>query len=157
MKLSLVRDPSDGVRTFGTMTLPTDSADTLLQTLERPWIPSPLGVPGGHPYTSCVPAGVYALEVHDTITHPQTWALVNHELGVYHQDSEIQSQGGRALCLIHSANVVRQLAGCIAVGLTRSLLNGEPDVASSGEAFRALKEAVPWVNGHTLTINERGI
>lgn len=146
----LVRDPSDGVRTFGELHWADEQI--VLQTLERPWIPTI--TPGGHPYTSCVPLGVYRLEVHDTITHPQTWAMVNHELGVYHEPAEIPSQGGRAVCLIHSANVVRQLAGCIAVGLTRSLLRGEPDVASSGEAFRVLKEAVPYQDGHILTITE---
>lgn len=150
MNLTLIRDPSDGVHTFGTLSWTDGQID--LQTLERPWIPTI--TPGGHPFTSCVPVGVYALEVHDTITHPHTWCLVNPALGVYHEPGDIPSQGGRAVCLIHTANVVRDLAGCVAVGLTRSTLKGEPDVASSGEAFRTLKEAVPWVNGHVLTITE---
>ena len=47
---------------------------------------------------------------------------------------------------------MRQLAGCIGVGLTRSWLNGEPDIADSVNAFAELKAAVPWVEGHTLAI-----
>lgn len=150
MNLTLHRDPSDGVRTFGELTWADEQI--VLQTLELPWLPTI--TLGGHPFTSCVPLGLYQLELHDTITHPQTWCLVNHELGVYHEPDEIPSRGGRAVCLIHTANVIRELRGCIAVGLTRSQLNGEPDVASSVRAFHELKQAVPWVSGHTLSIKE---
>jgi hypothetical protein len=150
MKLTLIRDPSDGVRTFGTLSWSDDQVE--LQTLERPWIPSIAG-PGGHAQTSCVPLGVYELVLHDSAAHPKTWALVNPALGVYHQPGDVPTgQTGRTECLIHTANTIAQLAGCIGVGMTRSLLNGEPDVASSVAAFTALKEAVPWIEGHTISI-----
>ncbi len=149
MKLTLHRDPSDNVRTFGELTWADEQI--VLQTLERPWIPAEDGSPGGHPLVSCVPLGVYELVLHDSAKHPKTWALVNPTLGVYHQVIP-PSQTGRTACLIHSANLVHQLEGCIGVGLTRSQLNGEPDIASSVAAFEELKAAVPWVVGHTLTI-----
>lgn len=150
MNLTLTRDSDDGARTFGELAWADDQV--ILQTLERPWIPVDES-PGGHPLTSCVPLGVYALVLHDTPAHPQTWALVNHELGVYHEPGDIPAGAtGRTACLIHSANVVGQLAGCIGVGLTRGALNGEPDINSSVAAFNELKGAVPWENGHVLTI-----
>jgi hypothetical protein len=141
------------VRTFGTISWSDDQVE--LQTLERPWIPAPDGSPGGHPDTSCVPVGVYQLVLHDTPKHPQTWALVNHDLGVWHDPNMVPDElkgHVRAECLIHSANLVHQLKGCIGVGMDRSLLNGEPDIADSVNAFNTLKAAVPWTEGHVLTI-----
>jgi uncharacterized protein DUF5675 len=139
------------MRTFGTLSWGDDQVE--LQTLERPWIPADDGSPGGHPLTSCVPRGVYQLVLHDTPAHPQTWALVNPALGVYHELNDIPpGQTGRVACLIHQANLVAQLEGCIGVGLERSKLNGEPDIADSIKAFKVLKDAVPWTNGHTLEI-----
>lgn len=153
MNLLLVRDPLFCclARTFGTLHWADDQI--VLQTLERPWVPWDSG-PGGHPLISCVPEGTYDLVLHDTPEHPQTWALSNPALGVYHEPGDVPAGAmGRTACLIHSANLVEQLAGCIGVGLTRSTLDGEPDIASSVNAFTELKEAVPWIDGHTLTIS----
>jgi Family of unknown function (DUF5675) len=157
VNLLLPRDNDDGDRTFGLLEVYEaairDAALLTLQTLERPWVPAPDGVPGGHPMISCVPAGEYQLVLHDTPQHPQTWALVNPALGVYHELADIPpGESGRVACLIHSANLVEQLAGCISVGLARSEMDNEPDVSDSREAFAQLKAAVPWTNGHTLTI-----
>jgi hypothetical protein len=43
----------------------------------------------------------------------ETWALVNHELGVYHFDDP---QAVRTGILIHVANHQWQLEGCIGIG-----------------------------------------
>lgn len=154
MNLTLIRDPGPApVRTFGTLHWADEQI--VLQTLERPWVPDPRGAPGGHPFSSCVPLGTYDLVLHDTPKHPQTFALSNPALGVYHEPGDIPAgQTGRTACLLHAANVVSQLAGCCGLGLTRSWLNGEPDIADSQAAFAELKEAVPWVAGHVLTITQ---
>lgn len=153
MMFTVDRDsPPSPERTFGVMTF---SGSTLvLQSLERPWIPDPDGGIGGHPMTSCVAEGLYDLKLHDSTAHPKTWALVNPALGVWHlpQDIPAGTINGRSLVLVHNANLVIQLKGCIAVGLARSQLNGEPDVASSVTAMTRLREAVPWIEGHTLLI-----
>jgi len=52
-----------------------------LATIERPWLPNPLG-PGGQTLVSCVPEGCYEVFPHDTPRYPQTYALVNPALGV---------------------------------------------------------------------------
>ncbi len=157
MILTLMRDDpqaAPAARTFGELHWADDQI--LLQTLERPWIPAPDGSPGGDPNLSCVPIGTYDLVLHDTPEHPQTWALVNPALGVFHEAADVPADfigTPRIACLIHSANLVVQLEGCIGVGLTRSALNGEPDIADSVNAFAELKEAVPWVEGHQLIIS----
>lgn len=126
--------------------------DVVLHTIERPWIPA-ADHPGGTNGVSCVPAGRYALELHDSAAHPETWALVNHELGVYHLDTDIpKGQGGRTVVLIHPANWASQLEGCIAPGLGRGASAGIPMVTASKPAFLRLKAAVPWRNGHFLSI-----
>lgn len=155
MELIVIRDRGpQPVRWFGEMHW--DPAEQIiLQTLERPWVPAPDGSPSGHPDTSCVPFGLYQLVLHDTPAHPATWALVNPALGIYHEPGDIpRGQTGRTACLLHSANLVSQLAGCCGVGLSRSMLDGEPDIADSVNAFAELKAAVPWIPGHTLQIVE---
>src|SRR5713226_5166892 len=105
MILNLLRDHQDSQSTLGILSL----AESHWQSLERPWVPDPAGNPGGHPETSCVPRGTYQLLRHDTVHHPRTWCLVNHELGVYAGPTH----GMRDSILIHPANTVGQLEGCI--------------------------------------------
>src|SRR4029077_19331880 len=116
------------------------------------WIPTP-DAPCGEPGKSCVPVGTYVLVLHDTPTHPRTFALVNPDLCIYHEPSDVPvSALGRSACLIHAGNLASQSEGCILVGISRSILNGQPDIASSQLALLDLRAAVPWVLGHTLTI-----
>jgi len=107
-----------------------DAARTI-HTLERPWMPFvALGdlpidelPPCGRKGVSCVPPGRYKLVRHSTEAHPNTYALVNPALWVYHQDDDVPfAQRGRArtAVLIHPANYVNELRGCIAPGMTRS-------------------------------------
>ena len=121
-------------------------------TIERPWVPAD-DHPGGMNGVSCVPPGRYALVRHDTTLHPETWALVNPELGVWHEPGDIpKGQGGRSSVLIHPANFARELEGCIAPGVARSWSNGYAMVTSSRVAFARIKALVPWTDGHFLTI-----
>jgi hypothetical protein len=148
MTLTLIRDYTDARCTLGTLSI----GGLTLQTLELPWEPLP-GVPYGRPDRSCVPEGEYSLELHDSPLHPRTWALVNPSLGVYHDPSQVPSTGGRCECLIHPANVVAELEGCIAVGRQRDVLStGDWWLSSSDDAFRALQALLPWVPGNTLVI-----
>jgi Family of unknown function (DUF5675) len=150
VNLTLARLRGDGSRTFGMLTIP---GTLTLLTLELPWIPDPM-FKGGSPGRSCVPAGLYQLVTHDTPAHPKTWALVSPDLAVYHEPMDIPIHGmGRTACLLHTANLVNQLAGCIAVGDMPGVLTGEVALLDSGDAFGRLKALVPWIN-HTLLITE---
>lgn len=139
MKLILTRDVDDGTCTLGVLSL----SDRRWQTIERPWIADPAGVPGGLQGRSCVPAGLYELVLHDSEAHPQTWALVNAKLGVTHF-----GPSQRTACLIHPANYASELRGCIAPGMARA----PRAVVRSRDAFAELKLALPWTLGHTLLI-----
>lgn len=143
MNLILNRTSCTPAGTQGTLTLPNGIT---LQTLELPWIPDPL-FPGGMQDESCVPPGVYQLALHDTQRHPRTWALVNPALGVIHEP-DATFPHARVACLIHVANYVSQLEGCIGVGMSA----GQCVVSDSAMAFAHLLAQVPWTPGHTLDI-----
>lgn len=156
MKLFLFRQkhqPSPDC-TLGKLIVP--DANLTLFTMERPWIPSTNPEDkGGVKFKSCVPVGEYRLERHDTTRKPRTWALVNHHLDVVHQENDDNDPDeDRATCLIHVANFARQLEGCIAPGLTIQKTGPDYWVTSSVRAMNNLRGAVPWTNGHTLTIED---
>lgn len=121
-----------------------------LETIERPWIPNPAGR-GGVPSQSCVPDGDYRLIPHDSERFPGTYALVNEELGVYYQARPAGQPWGRTGILIHVGNRVRDVIGCIGVGLVAGVLEGEAAVLRSRDAMHRLRN---WLgrDEHTLTI-----
>lgn len=143
MNLTIQRTSHGAACTEGKMQLDR----LLLYTMELPWVALE-GFPGGAPDKSCVPAGVYALECHDTAKHPRTFALVNRDLFVIHEPDPTLPNA-RVACLLHSANYPEELEGCIALGLSQQYCF----VGSSGAAMGQFRQLVPWQNGeHTLTI-----
>lgn len=144
MNIVLVRDRDNGRCTLGTLRM----NGVTFQTLERPWIPGP---PGGAKGVSCIPAGTYKLVRHDTEAHPRTFAMVNGELSVYHYELPPGKQG-RTACLIHVANWVSELRGCIALGMERALNGDAWMLKQSRIAIERFYTLVPWVDGHTIEI-----
>lgn len=121
-----------------------------LCTIERPWVPSENGV-GGTKGVSCVPLGKYRLERHNTEAHPNTWALVNEELGVAHFPGTNPLM--RTAVLIHPANFAHELRGCIAPGTRASVDEaGRHMVQESRKAMKMIQDMVPWTDDHTLEI-----
>lgn len=120
-----------------------------IYTLERPWVPvvvpaaiMPTPPPCGQKGISCIPPGIYNLEMHSTEAHPDTFALVNRELWVYHWDTDVPPERrgyARTVVLIHPANWVEELRGCIAPGLSRGSLRA-PSVLASRRAFSILHD-----------------
>lgn len=126
MKATLIRHGSiPGMGTFGTLMV----GGEILRTVEREW-------KGNMPGVSCVPAGRYTLEEHDSDSHPDVWALVNHDLGVYHY---ADPEAKRTAILIHIANRASELEGCIAPGLKFGTLGPDFAVHSSGAAVEKLR------------------
>lgn len=142
MNLTLVRVSQNRECTQGTLLLPRGE---ILHTLELPWIPAV--TPGGMHDHSCVPLGTYQLAPHNTPKHPQSFALVNPELGVIHEPDP-QYPAARVACLIHVANYPVELLGCIGVGLSC----GVGMLNASRAALAEFKDQVPWETGHTLEI-----
>jgi hypothetical protein len=129
-------------------------------TLERPWIP--WAVSGGKPFSSCVPDGVYLLEPFIRNNAEHVYSLRSEENGVFVTKEQADfAGGGRYACLLHSANFVYQVVGCIAPGMSRGLLNNrssgayERAVLNSAEAIRVIRGLLGNVETHQLTIRPK--
>lgn len=147
MHLEIIRDSVRSDAMLGTLTL----GSLVLQTLELPWVPID-GALCGHPYESCVPPGDYELVLHDSVKHPRTFALSNPALGIYHAAADIPADCiGRSNVLLHNGNYPADSLGCILLGRGHSFMHGSM-VTNSDIALNAFKALVPWIEGHTLTI-----
>lgn len=147
MELTLKRYRLGDTFTDGVLTLPRWQApgQQHIFTLERPWLP---GQPGGISRQSCVPDGDYQLIRHrrpdrdDGTPGDDVLALRNPRLGVHYTEDDA-GEGGRFLILIHAANWVHQVVGCIAPGLRRTIDDeGRPMVVSSRTAMAAIMAVV---------------
>jgi hypothetical protein len=138
------------------VTLGTLSVGNLkLATLEEPWRPNPFG-PGGQRRDginreSCVPDGHYELRPHSSPKHPNVWALVNPELGVWHGAVPPGLPYGRSAILLHTGNTTLDIEGCILVGLKHGRIEGAAAVLSSRTAMAQLQAAL-GPSGHMLII-----
>lgn len=118
----------------------------ILRTLELPWIYDAAS-PGGAHFQSCVPLGLYDLVLHDTVHHPRSFALVNPALGVIHLP-DLTYPDARTVCLLHIANKIADLLGCIGLGMSAT----DCWISDSRIALDHFNAQVPWVAGHTLEI-----
>jgi hypothetical protein len=146
--MKLIRSSGDSERTTGIL----QANGVSFATIERPWIAHPDG-PGGMPRKSCVPPGVYQVQPWNSPNFPETYILVNNVLGVYLQPNLIppKQTWGRAAILMHVANRVRDVIGCIGVGMERGEIAGEPAVLRSVAAMRELNRILNR-QSHTLEI-----
>lgn len=146
--MTLHRSTGDAERTLGTL----QAGDATFATVERPWLPHPDG-PGGMSRKSCVPAGVYQVQPWHSQHFPETYILVNNALGVYLQPNLIPpgQKWGRAAILMHVANRVSEVIGCIGVGKELGEIGGEPAVLRSVAAMRELNKILNRQT-HTLEI-----
>jgi hypothetical protein len=96
-------------------------------TLERPWRNNEKNV-------SCVPAGTYDIERYDSAKFPDCFSLVNFNLGVGLTESY-----HRNFILIHPANRVEELLGCIAPGKGLSGYMEQWQTVDSRKAIQDLK------------------
>lgn len=99
---------------------------THLFGLELPWRDNAMGA-------SCIPGGSYVLVPYLSAKHGQTWAFVGAGVGV------VPAPGiSRTYILIHPANVVGELRGCVAPGRSFTDHGGRPFLLSSRDAFAEL-------------------
>jgi hypothetical protein len=93
---------------------------------------------------------------HNSEAHPDTWALVNPQLDVMHWDSEVPPDRVgrvRTTVLIHPANYVTELRGCLAPG-TRAQLGASWSVQNSRAAFQRIHDLIARLTSTQLTIVE---
>ena len=136
----LERKPSTSNETEGFLTFNNKT----LMTIERPWIPDDEN-PGGMPFESCVPAGIYRLIYHTRPSGDEVLALINETLGVYYLEEDIpEGEHGRYLILIHVGNWAHDVVGCIAPGRGRS---SSPQGRMVTHSRKAMEEIMEYVAG----------
>ena len=127
---------------------------SVLAGLERPWIENPTGTPGGKPFESCVPVGIYETRPHTRGDGAKVVALTNEELGVYYLEADMPPEGGRFLILLHVANWVNQVVGCCCPGLYHADSANGRMVSSSGKAMRRV---MSFIDGDDCEIEIKNI
>lgn len=91
--------------TFGLMHI----GDTTLHSLERPWL-------GNKPFVSCIPEGVYRLRKRES-------GVMNRSTGgEFPIGWEVTNVPDRTFIMIHPANFVWELNGCISLGLGSAVM-----------------------------------
>lgn len=155
MELILERFSYAPTETEGVLNLPAHN----LATIERPWVP--WDSLGGKPFESCVPDGEYKLDPWTRPNRGEVYILSNPDLGVYRLKEDRPREFGRYLVLIHIANYVRNVVGCVGPGTRRVIMKDrktgtyERAVASSGEAMKILREHLGRDETHTLIIRSK--
>ncbi len=146
--LLLERQPTTSTHTEGFLSF----NDEILATLERPWIDE--GYPGGKPFKSCIPSGIYELVPHARPDGRLVMALVNPDLGVYRYEEDRPDGKGRYLILIHVANWVHDIVGCIAPGLAKTT---SPRGRMVTKSSRAMNRIMDYINSEQAEIEIRWI
>jgi len=68
------------------------------------------------PFQSAIPLGLYELLPHSSEKYPDTFAMVNPELDVYHLPEHRPNNKGRYACVLHSGNYPDDFLGCQGYG-----------------------------------------
>lgn len=121
-------------------------------TLERPWIQG--DSPGGLPFKSCIPDGVYELRPYVRQNGDHVLCYVNEDLGVYYAKADRPDDDGRFKCLWHPANYVYQVVGCTAIGNVRKIYQGKRMISNSRKTFDKLRELIDFETTHTIEIRQ---
>lgn len=137
--LSLTRGYTDR-GAFGEFRTPVRS----YHTVERPWL-------GNQASVSCIPEGVYTLRKRRSGVVERTTG------GQFLEGWEVTGVLGRTYIMIHPANTMDQLEGCIAPGLSTGVLpgkDGDPQwaVLNSFAAFKMLMEDLEEHDEWTLDV-----
>lgn len=122
----ITRNNDDGFQTIGNLEVFNSNGQRLFQccTLELPW-------KDNKQRESCVPKGVYIVRKRSSEKYKEHFHLTNVE--------------GRDLILIHNANFVSQLLGCIAVGDSFKDISGDSkvDVMNSQKTLAKIYALMP--------------
>ena len=109
--------------------------DFICYSLERPWIDNKSNI-------SCIPEGTYDLQGHKYKARLDTYALTGDTV------SHFPSDKARNLILIHPANKVQELQGCIATGSGKK----DGDMVLSAKAHKKLMSVIKDNSVRTIKI-----
>ena len=136
MKLSIER----GYTPFGVFGEWYVNGESMCSNVERPWLMNQSNI-------SCIPEGDYTIEPYDSPTHGECYIIYNESLGVTKFKND---KGLRWGILVHTANLVSQLAGCIAPATSLNSKGG----SRSRDALNKLKSRL-GKKTHTITISHK--
>lgn len=88
-------------------------------TVERPWVDNKAR-------ESCIPDGTYDLQWYNSPKFGPTWAVVGDTVSLFPEAGK-----ARAAVLIHKANTMDDLLGCIALGSALGTVNGKWAILNS--------------------------
>ena len=91
-------------------------------TLERPWKHNEQNI-------SCIPSGIYDCYSWNSQKFGKTW--------------QIGDVPGRQAILIHTGNVIGDSQGCILIGHSLGMLDGQVGIMASRKAMDALHDLLP--------------
>ena len=139
--LVLTRDAFTPWGTFGRLQFPTGES---VYTIERPWLDN-------ETYVSCIPNGVYTMEKRNSPVVQRTSG------GEYQEGWEVTDVIDRTFIMLHPANWMDDLAGCIGVGKHYVISQNKkaqwvPSVLSSRVAFGEVMGLLDRHNEWTLDI-----
>ena len=136
MRVLLDRYSDDGNQTLGRLYVVNDRGFILFEcdTLELSWKDNQSNI-------SCIPTGQYKVQ--------------KRRSEKYNEHFHITNVPNRDYILIHPANYVSQLKGCVAVGRDLADINGDNimDVTSSKDTMRSLLEVLPNYSFIEITSN----
>lgn len=125
---ALLRISTGKYGTFGVLMSP-NAPVPLCCTLEPPWN-------NNQPNQSCIPEGSYICTPHSGTKYKNVW--------------EINGVPNRDAILIHQGNKLKNTTGCVLVGKSFAVLDGEYGVKDSILALNGLRAIMP--KEFTLTI-----
>lgn len=147
MDLALVRLAYLPTATLGLLRIGAEQ----FETIERPWVPDPDG-PGGEAQQSCIPDGRFVLRPWQSPKFGPVYLFEAPDLGVYATERPAGAKYGRTHCLLHAANQVSELLGCVAPGMRAGIQDGKHWVFESRRALARVSELLGRELVHSVTI-----
>jgi hypothetical protein len=100
------------------------TSDALLYSVELPWLKNERDI-------SCIPSGIYRTEKH-------MWSVTSQVV------PRLTNVPDREYILIHPGNYLSEIKGCILLGTSVGMKNGQFFAKNSREAFRRFKNSVGY-------------
>lgn len=113
-------------------------------TIERPWIPDPV-CKAGQKYRSCICEGAFRVMPFTRPSGEKAFRLSNPSLDVFEDPHAVprgREETTRTLVLIHAANYVYDVLGCIGPGLERTKGPKGWMVTNSREAMNQIRTLI---------------
>ena len=128
---------SQDMGTFGILEAPNFKC----LTVEDPW-------KNNEQAKSCIPEGVYQCKRTSRPKHGNTFVIINEELGI----AEYPKLGMRDSCLMHTANTILDVEGCIGLGEKNGCLGSLWSVLDSRTAFSRFMQFMDGTDEFQLSI-----